>query len=88
MMHSNGLTKLIEECGELVQIAAKCQAFPDVDIHPDGLPLISRLEEEIGDVLAAASFVIQSHNLNTVKICRRRDLKECQYNKWHQLPPS
>ena len=36
MMHCDGLTKLIEECGELVQIAAKKQAYFDTDTHPDG----------------------------------------------------
>lgn len=33
MMSANGLTKLVEECGELVQICAKKMAYYNSDEH-------------------------------------------------------
>ncbi len=35
-MTANGLTKLLEELGELAQVAAKKQAYFHTDAHPDG----------------------------------------------------
>lgn len=35
-MTANGLAKLLEELGELAQVAAKKLAYFDTDVHPDG----------------------------------------------------
>lgn len=71
-MHGNGLTKLMEECGELVQIAAKKSAYINTDRHPDGMgSLRTRLENEIADVLAACTFVISVFKLRQTRIDKR-----------------
>lgn len=50
MLTGKGLAKLIEECGELIQVAGKKLAFYTTDVHPDGGPspsLKRRMEDEI-----------------------------------------
>ncbi len=82
-MINNGLIKLIEECGELSQIAAKKLAFPETDIHPDGSgSMKSRMEEEVADVLAAIYFVKDRHKLDAVKIDERVKRKINLFVKW------
>lgn len=55
-MPAKGLAKLIEECGELQQIAGKKLAYYTTDEHPDGQgPLSTRLEDEIADGRAGRS---------------------------------
>lgn len=84
MMHTQGLTKLIEECGELVQIAAKKQAFMNTDSHPDGKESMKvRLEEEIADVLAACAFVIENFNLHKIRIGQRKKIKLNTFRTWN-----
>ncbi len=75
-MHNKGLTKLIEECGELVQIAAKKAAYMHTDQHPDGQGSLSaRLAEEIADVQAAIALVIDKLQLDHEKIAWRTEQK-------------
>lgn len=82
-MSNKGLNKLMEECGELTQIAAKKAAYPDTDYHPDGKgSMLDRLEEEIGDVLAACLFVATKFNLDREFICRRSQSKFDLFNEW------
>lgn len=81
-MHGNGLTKLMEECAELITEAAKLSAYPDGN-HPDGKgPLLPRLEDEIADVLAAIRFVTQKHNLDQLRIQARTHRKLEKYFMW------
>ena len=83
-MCSDGLTKLMEECGELVQIAAKKQAYTHTDIHPDGKgSLKKRLEDEIADVSAACAFVIATFELDDNRINERASRKLALFLKWH-----
>lgn len=81
-MDKKGLTKLVEECAELSQIAAKKMAYLDVDIHPDGNNMKDKLEEEIADVLAAISFVTNKFDLNSDFIETRKKIKISKYEKW------
>lgn len=86
-MDQNGLTKLIEECGELIQICAKKQAYFDTDNHPDGKGSIKRrMEDEVGDVCAAISFVISEFGLDSQHIMERQTDKLNLYNEWHAQP--
>lgn len=85
-MHCKGLTKLIEECGELTQVAAKKQAYLDDKIHPDGSDLEIRLQEEIADVLAAIDFVIITLKLDDPAITTRKYSKFNQYIEWAKQP--
>lgn len=85
MMTANGLAKLIEECGELIQVAGKKLACPDSDEHWDGAGLLStRLEDEIADVMAACQFVIETHMLDgRHKISERKTRKLMLFREWH-----
>ena len=83
-MSHNGLTKLIEECGEVIQVAAKLQQFPDGN-HPDGKGnLFKRLEQEIADANAAMLFVVQdTMKLSMNGIHDRCVAKRKLYNEWN-----
>jgi len=86
-MVANGLVKLIEECGELQQIAAKKLAYFNTDLHPDGMgPMSVRLEEEIADVIAASIFITQTFQLNEDRIGDRVELKLKRFQAWHADP--
>lgn len=79
-----GLAKLVEECGELLQVAAKIMAYPDRNDHPDGTPdLRGRLIEELGDVRACIIFLSQQNDLDKGAIHVRADYKLERFNHWH-----
>lgn len=83
-MSNKGLTKLTEECGELIQIAAKKIAFMETDLHPDGKgSMRERLQEELADVAAASTFVAQQFGLDTEQIKQRAALKLHAFQTWH-----
>ena len=84
MMEKRGLVKLMEECGELIQIAAKKTAFMDVDLHPDGGSLKMRMENEVADVVAACSFVVDEFALDQDAIARRLEIKLATFKRWHE----
>lgn len=80
-----GLSKLMEECAEVTQVAAKIAAFPflaDHEKHPDGTDLVERLEDEIGDLLAILDYVTLKNSLNTAKIKQRRKKKMERFMRW------
>jgi NTP pyrophosphatase (non-canonical NTP hydrolase) len=82
----NGLTKLMEECGELVQVSAKLVAYPG-GAHPDGNgPLRERLEDEMADVLAACEVVTDLHGLDEVRIRMRVAAKVARFIQWAEDP--
>ena len=87
MMQFGGLTKLIEECGELVQIAAKKQAYFDTDTHPDGKGSMKRrLEEEMADVIAACVFVAEKFGLDDKFLETRMQKKLALFKSWDNNP--
>ncbi|UBF29884.1 hypothetical protein K9N68_37370 (plasmid) [Kovacikia minuta CCNUW1] len=87
-MHQKGLTKLMEEMGELTQVAAKKSSYLYTDVHPDNNGLLSsRMEEEVGDVLAAIEFVIGKHRLNREVIEQRRQKKLKIFREWDFSDP-
>lgn len=89
-MSNNGLTKLIEESGEVTQVAAKLIAYPELQDehslqrHPDGTFLRDRLEEELADFIAAANFVIRKMKLNQRVIQIRSEHKIRTFTQWDQ----
>lgn len=86
-MSHNGLTKLVEECGELIQIAAKKITFPNTDAHPDGAgSMKARLEDEIADVIAAIGIVIHQHKLDGDRIMERGEKKRVLFQSWIDDP--
>ena len=89
MLH-NGVAKLIEECGELQQIAGKMLNFPDVEYHPDSMTyenpktMLQRLQEEIADVEAACYYVAKKYRLNYTEVVNRTSKKVAQYEEWEK----
>lgn len=82
-MTSMGLAKLLEELGELAQVAAKKLARMDEDEHWDGAgPLSRRLEDEIADVVAAGTFVTRKLGLDGGRIRARSDAKLELFEAW------
>lgn len=78
-----GLLKLAEECGELVQVIGKLMAYPGGE-HPDGgPPLVERLQNEIGDLLAAADFTLYANDLDADDVGARHERKLATFDRWH-----
>ena len=83
-MTGKGLIKLLEELGELSQIAAKKLAYFDTDLHPDSeQPMSERLEDEMADVAAATAFVASQLKLDTARIDARSKEKLAKYVQWN-----
>lgn len=84
---AGGLAKLAEECGELIQVIGKKLAYYTTQTHPDGgPPLDDRLREEMADVTAAISVVVELHNLNDCVFHARAKSKRDLFLKWHNDP--
>lgn len=79
-----GLSKLIEECGEVQQIAGKIIGVGGEHFHYDGTNLADRLEEELGDMLAAVEFVIQKNALARKMIEERTKRKLEVFRRWDE----
>ena len=77
------LNKLMEECGEVIQAAAKFSAFPGND-HPSGQDSVQMLTDEIGDVLAAASLAIKVLGLDATQIEQRCKSKQKRFIDWFE----
>lgn len=78
-----GISKLIEECGEVTQVAGKLMGSKGDPAHWDGSDLKKRLESELGDLLAAVSFVETHCRLDLVAISDRRKEKRALFEQWH-----
>lgn len=77
-----GLGKLIEECGELLQVLGKLIAYP-AGTHPDGgPPLQDRLSDESADVQAALTFLHAANAM--VQDYNRIDRKVDTFHGWHE----
>ena len=89
-MKSHGLVKLIEESGEVIQVAAKMIAYPKLifgsKLHPDGTNLRTRLVEEIGDCYAALEFVVTKLDLSKKLIRERAEMKHKLFKQWDGEP--
>jgi NTP pyrophosphatase (non-canonical NTP hydrolase) len=84
-MAAAGVAKLIEECGELVQVLGKRLAYWDRDDHWDGTNLRERTQEEMGDVLAAISFVADMTGLDRDAINDRAAMKMELFGTWEEM---
>jgi len=82
-----GISKLIEECGEVMQVAGKLIGSHGDPAHFDGSNLGSnlkaRLESELGDLMAAITFVSDKCGLDADVIVRRTNEKRDLFLKWH-----
>lgn len=81
-----GLSKLVEETGEVCQVVGKVLAY-GLGEHPDGTPsLKERLEDEIGDLDAILGFVARKLDLDEGKIRERSILKRYLFDEWDADP--
>ena len=79
-----GISKLLEEAGEVVQVGGKLLGTDGVEDHWDGTNLRTRLEEELADLQAAISFVVEKNDLDKDRITQRKQAKLQQFCKWHR----
>ncbi len=84
-MSNKGLTKVIEECGELIQVCAKKINYMHTDDHPDGTNLRIRMFEEIADVMATLDFMMDKFKVTESElksITYRAKHKVALFNQW------
>ncbi len=79
-----GLSKLIEESGEVVQVCGKLLGTGGSVAHWDGTELRTRLEEELADLTAAIAFVTSRNKLDYVAIQKRAAEKLTKFGDWHE----
>lgn len=81
-----GLAKIMEECGEVIQVGAKIIAANGEDIHwQNDLSLTGQLADEIADVTAAIVFITENNpQLNTDQITARASRKLKIFREWHE----
>jgi NTP pyrophosphatase (non-canonical NTP hydrolase) len=84
-----GLSKLIEECGEVLQVAGKIIGLgPNLPAefykHWDGTDVRERLTSELGDLLAAIAFVINTNDLDWSAINAQEETKTERFHTWHR----
>lgn len=78
-----GLSKLVEECGEVLQVAGKLMGSGGDTNHWSG-ELKQMFIDEIGDLLAAAAFFVDHNDLDRDAIAARRRAKMLQFEQWHR----
>jgi NTP pyrophosphatase (non-canonical NTP hydrolase) len=78
----SGMSKLIEECGEVLQLAGKLIATGGAVEHWDGSNLRERLIEELADLAAAVTYFTQTNGLETQEFHDRRRAKVELFKKW------
>lgn len=82
--HWPGVSKLVEELGEVGQVLGKLVAVNGAPDHWDGSNLHTRLEEELGDLLAAIHFLKDVNPvLDYERIHARMEAKRTLFHKWH-----
>ncbi|MBO0610879.1 hypothetical protein [Myceligenerans salitolerans] len=79
-----GASRIIEECGELLQVLGKLIGSGGSTAHWDGTDLGERLADEISDTRAALDYFISANNLPADVIDERTARKRAQYEKWHE----
>ncbi len=79
-----GLSKLIEEAGEVQQICGKLIGSSGDINHFDGSNLKERLEDEIADLTAALDFVSNKNGLDGNRIMNRYREKLKLFEEWHR----
>jgi len=79
-----GVSKLIEEMGEVGQVLGKLIGTGGRTDHWDGTNLRDRLHEELSDLLAAVRFFITVNGFNASVIENRAREKEAQFWKWQR----
>ena len=79
-----GISKLVEEAGEVVQVCRKLIGSGGDINHWDGTNLKERLEDKIGDLIAACMFVVGACRLDEEKVRVRWETKVAKFAQWHR----
>jgi NTP pyrophosphatase (non-canonical NTP hydrolase) len=79
-----GLSKLIEECGEVQQVAGKLIGARGATDHWDGSDLRERLTSELGDLSAAIRLVIALNGIDDRLVHARQIEKTSLFLQWHR----
>lgn len=79
----NGLSKLVEEAGEVLQVVGKLMGTGGTRAHWDGTDLYLRIQEEVADLMAAAEF-FASKNLDLPAVEERKRKKLDLFHQWDQ----
>ena len=82
--HWPGLSKLIEECGEVIQVAGKLLGAGGEVEHWDGTNLRDRMASELGDLLAAIQFFGSMNDIDSERLAARMEQKVELYCEWHE----
>jgi len=82
-----GLSKLIEEAGEVMQVAGKLIGSEGRTDHWSG-NLDTALIEELGDLAAAMEFFVLANGLDMAAIGARRERKLETFRRWHEGEPA
>lgn len=86
-----GLSKLVEECGEvmltlgkLVRILGKLVQTRGAFEYWGGVDLKAELEDELGDVYAGILFALIHWGLDRERVEKRATEKLAKYKNWHR----
>ena len=81
-----GLSRLIEEAGEVLQVAGKIIGGGGAGVHYDGTDLAVALCDEVADLQAAIAY-FKAHSVayaqRRTELNRRTEAKFVQYQRWH-----
>lgn len=78
-----GLSKLIEECGEVMQVGGKLIGSEGNTDHWSG-DLNVMLVEELGDLRAAITFFMEANGIDTASVAQRQREKLARFWQWHR----
>jgi NTP pyrophosphatase (non-canonical NTP hydrolase) len=82
-----GLAKVVEEAGELLQVAGKILAVGGTKIYYDGLELRKAVKEEMADVIASISFFVETAGFTPEEqeeILNRATQKRILFREWQE----
>lgn len=86
--HVPGLSKLIEECGEVQQVAGKIIGAGGMVKHWDGSDLAQRLTEEMADVVAVIEYFVDSNpQISQFALQTRIREKHRLFHQWAKEQP-
>jgi NTP pyrophosphatase (non-canonical NTP hydrolase) len=85
-VHAEALSILIEECAEVTQAATKIMRF-GTGSEWDGVTNISRLESEIGDLLAMIDILVNMSIVEEQELLKYKEMKFDRLKSWSNINP-
>jgi NTP pyrophosphatase (non-canonical NTP hydrolase) len=80
-----GMTKLIEEMGEVTQVIGKIMGLGSMGLHWDGTVLRDELADELGDLIGAIGFMTaRNPEIDWDRINIRAKRKQARFDQWHR----